>query len=483
MNKRSLVCVILLLIAAISPAWDTREEEKFYRMIRDKEYSKAEKFCKSQRGAFQNNCYRILAGAQFGPQIVEWVLQSEDEKIEKLCQGLKPPMQQECMRIAGDAYLENEKLDKATQFFEKANYPDGFNRIAYHYLKNGDYENAGKYFDRGLLSALRAIGYGKLAGQYKNRGQIDLAGKYFTAAIADYESLLRNIDYKWNQADCQERLRLIKENESLPKSSQEQSEQTSLTQILKKCAIYCSKLEQAVFHFYCREEVYERLYYVDGYSHSEKSEETLRRFDYEYQVIRDKEQISENRKPLRIDKVPFRKSQSMQKPIAFRHHYLIYGPIILFSENRQPFYKYRILKEEIINGEKIVIIEALPLYYQEQALQFGNVHVKESDGSVVGIDWNPKSIRNFQSILEQAGELGVSPRISFFLEFNVVKNNLHFPSKCHVKWDLDYIDDRVITDARKKGYALTGVVTDIIYKNYKFFTVGTQVVEEEIDSI
>jgi hypothetical protein len=213
----------------------------------------------------------------------------------------------------------------------------------------------------------------------------------------------------------------------------------------------------------------------------EKPEETLRRFDYEYQVIRDKEQITENRKPLRVDKVPFQHSQSTQKPIAFNHHYLIYGPIVLFSENRQPFYKYSILKEETIDGEKTMVIEALPLYYQDPALQFGKAHVKESDGSIVGIEWNPKSIRNFQSILEQAGGPGVSPQLSFFLELNVIKDNLHFPSRCQVKWTLEGVDEKVMAGARKKGYALTGVVTDIIYKNYKFFTVGTQVVEVEID--
>jgi tetratricopeptide (TPR) repeat protein len=481
MNKHSLACFILFL-AAVMPlivdTQNTKEEEKLYRMIRSGEYKKAEKFCKNQRGTFQDNCYRILAGAQFGPQIEAWVLRSEDEKIEKLCRNLKNRMQQECMRITGDAYLENEQPGKAAQFYEKANYPEGNSGVALKYLKKGDIENAGKYFEKGVTSARRARGYGKLAEHYKRSGEINLVAKYLKAAIADYETLIKDIDYEWNESDCQDRLRFIKEEEALSGLPLEQSEQTRLNQLLKQSALYCSKLEQSLFHFYCREEVYERLHYIDGYSHyPEKPVETLRRFDYEYQVIRDKDKITENRKPLRVDKVPFRHERPMQKPIVFDHRYLIYGPIALFGENRQSLYKYSILKEETSQGEKVMVIDVIPLYLQVPALQFGKARVKVSDGSIIGIEWNPKSIRNFQALLEKTGGDNISPYLSFSLELHVVKDNVHFPSKCRIEWHREKIDKTLIGIARKKGFALTGAVTDIIYKDYRFFTVGTEIIE------
>lgn len=481
MNKCSVVCFILFLFTAMTLVAPS-DEEKLYRLIHKEEYKKAENFCKKQTGPFQQKCYRILAGARFGPQIENWVLHGEEDKIEKLCFRLRGRMQQECMRITGDAYLENQKPGKAALYYEKAKYPEGNNRIAAMYLRNGDYENALRYFEKGITSSIRARGYGKVAAHYKDRGEIGRAGLYYTAAIKEYETLLKNIEYEWNQPDCMDRLRLIKEKESLLKLPREKNEQTHLEQILGKCAEYCTKLEQSVFHFYCREEVYERLYYIDGFPQSNyKQEETLRRFDYEYQVIRDKKGINENRKPLRIDKIPFRHIQAGEKPIAFSHRYLIYGPIILLGEKRQPFYKYGILEEETTDGEKMVVIEALPLYIKDPPLQFGKARVKVSDGSVVGIEWNPKSIRNFQSLLDQTARLGIFPKISFSIELDVVKNNLHFPGNCHVKWTTEDIGKKLISGARKKGYALTGVATDIIYKDYKFFSIGTEVVEVKID--
>jgi len=484
MNKRFLLCPILLLSVSIFLGPTVKEEEKLYQMIRQGEYKKAEKFCKKQKGEFQQKCYRILAGAKFGPQIENWILQEEDEKAEKLCQNLTGQMQRECMRILGDAYLENKKLNKAAQCYEKAKYPEGNNRIGYRYLKNGDYEKAGRFFEMGVVSSNRARWYGRLADLYKSSSETDLSKKYFTAGIEDYETLLRDINYEWNQQDCQDRLRLIKELERLPKSSQEYIEQARLNQILKKCALYCKKLGQSVFHFYCREEVSERLYYIDSYpTLTHKQEELLRRFDYEYQVIRDKEQIKENRKPLRIGNVPFRQFQARQKPIVFSHRFLIFGPITLLDAQRQRFYKYSILEEETKNGEKIVIIEALPLYTQKPAMHFGKIRVKVDDGSVKGIEWNPKSIRNFQSLLEQTKRFGISPRISFFLDLNIAKNNIHFPSRCRVEWMLKNINKKFIkASTRKNGFTITGVVTDIIYKDYKFFSVDTKVLEVEVES-
>lgn len=475
------MCSILLLYISISLVAEVKEEEKLYQMIRQRKYIKAEKFCKKQWGEFQQKCYRILAGAKFGAQIENWILHEEYEKAEKLCLSQTGPMQMECMRIVGDTYLENDKPDKAAQFFEKAKHRKGNNRVGYLYLKKGDYGKAGKYFEMGVISSNRARWYGKLADHYKKIGKIALSKKYFTAGIEDYEALLKDIDYEWNKRDCQDRLRLINIFEGFQKSAHEYVEQTRLNQILKKCALYCSKLEQSVFHFYCREEVFERLYYFDSYpAFNYKQEEMLRRFDYEYQVIRDKEQIKERRKPLRIDKIPFRHSQSRLKPFLFSHHYLIFGPISLLGERWQPLYKYSILKEELEGGEKIVVIEALPLNMREPALHFGKILVKVSDGSVVGIEWNPKSIRNFQFLLEQNKQLSISSRISFFLELNVAKNGIHFPGRCRVKWILENIDKKYIkANARKNGIALTGVVTDIVYKNYKFFSVQTEVIHLE----
>ena len=154
---------LLVLLVPLSLDASSKKDEKLYKLIRQGAYKKAEKFCKKQQGAFRQQCYRILAGAQFGAQIENWVLQGEDKKAEQLCRKLKGLMQTECMRILGGAYLGNQKLDRAAQYYEKSNDLNGMNRVGYRYLKKGEYQKAGGYFKKGAVSSKRARWYGQYA--------------------------------------------------------------------------------------------------------------------------------------------------------------------------------------------------------------------------------------------------------------------------------------------------------------------------------
>lgn len=306
------------------------------------------------------------------------------------------------------------------------------------------------------------------------------------ASIDDYDTLIRDINYKWTREDSEKRLRLIKARDALPKTEEELKRQTRLDKILKKSARYCKKLEQSAFHFFCKERVSEWTDYISGYPYpSAKQKHQNRKLVYDYRILWDKKEMKEDRKLVKSDKVPFEHIKTMQgrinRPAIFKHRYLIFGPVSMLGEQWQSSYRYRLVGEETTREGKIAVIEALPLELREPALHFGKIHINEADGSVVKIEWNPKSMQNFDFLHSYKERFNISPRASFVIDFSVVKKGIRFPGKCHISWGIDKVNREFRLGHRGKIAVITGATSDITYKNYNFFSVETEVTHVETD--
>jgi len=266
-------------------------------------------------------------------------------------------------------------------------------------------------------------------------------------------------------------------------SSEEKTEQIKLTEILKKTREYCSRLKHAAFDYVCLEEISERINHSRDIvqnilvrtpssipSRFETRFKTPKKIEknkyiYDYQLIRKDYKTKECRILLEENSKKKNEKDAQLKTILFCYQKVLFGPIDLLSEYKQHYHDYKIIKEEILNGEKALVIEAIPKSSLKQRHLFGKIWVKEGDFSILKIEWNQKAIGNFQIIEEIAKRYKADPQITLISEYSIEKNGIRFPSRY-------FIEEAYIS---QKGKKFIRSETTVIYKDYKFFTVETEI--------
>jgi hypothetical protein len=254
------------------------------------------------------------------------------------------------------------------------------------------------------------------------------------------------------------------------------SNQVELEVILKKCAEYCEKLSNSVLDFVCNEKITEvinnlgprlrgssqsvRVYYFNEKGETASPIEK-NVYIYDYQLIRKENKIRERRILLKENGKTMNEEDAQLKTKRFGHKHVVFGPVGLLSDQTQQYYDYKIVKEEGYKGEKVFVLEITPKPSIDIEALYGKAWVKKSDFSILKIEWNPVSIRNYEKIEELAKKLHVEPEITFVSEYDFEKNNIRFPNKYFVK-----------EVYRGPGWgAFLKSETKVIYKKYKFFTV------------
>jgi hypothetical protein len=149
----------------------------------------------------------------------------------------------------------------------------------------------------------------------------------------------------------------------------------------------------------------------------------------------------------------------------FQYKNVLFGPVGLLSKSWQAFHDYRLIGEDKILNEKAVVIEATPGIMLIEPHLCGKIWLKEDDGSVLKIVWDQKSLGNFQSIEEWAKLHDAEPQITAFSEYGFEKNGLRFPSR-------NYTEQAYIRKDKRK---FANAEISIFYKDYKFFTVETEI--------
>ena len=259
-------------------------------------------------------------------------------------------------------------------------------------------------------------------------------------------------------------------------SQPELKNEVDLEKILKKCAEYCEKLAYSSLYFVCNEKVKEEIYrpppaYIisrsGGIYYSADYRQLARKniCVYDYQLIRKNFEINEKRILIEENGKKKNEKDARLKTRIFAHSNLIFGPVGLLSEFWQEYYNYTIIKREKLKRNKVVIIQAAPIPYMKTNNLYGKIWVREDDFSIVKIKWEPESIQNYELIEEFAKKLKAKPELEFLAEYDFEKNGIRFPSKCS-------IIERYL---RQKGGSYTRSKTTITYKDYKFFTVETEV--------
>jgi hypothetical protein len=238
--------------------------------------------------------------------------------------------------------------------------------------------------------------------------------------------------------------------------AQDQTDRARLAAVLKKAEVYCQRLESAALDFVCFEEV------TEEFAHFTPETDV---YLYDYQFVRKNDEIKEKRALVAVDGKKTNVQDSRLQTVMFQYKNVLFGPIGLLSRFWQAYHDYRLMGYEKIKKDQVVIIEARPGSVNFEAHCYGKIWLKEDDGSVLKIVWDQKSLGNYQAVEEWAKSHGAEPLITAYTEYGMEKNGIRFPSRNFCEQACLLADKRKVVDAR----------ISTIYKNYKFFTVETEV--------
>jgi hypothetical protein len=260
--------------------------------------------------------------------------------------------------------------------------------------------------------------------------------------------------------------------------SLQENEEKKLADILRRAGQYCGRLEKASLDFVCLEQITEKIdysrdradeiYLMPGGIRTQIRVAKLKdesSYLYDYQFIRKGSNKREKRVLLEKNGKKVKEEDSQLEASSFQIENVLLGPIGLLSQYMQTNHDYRIIGEEMVGGEKAVILEATPKASLNRPHCYGKIWLSEMDSSVLKIAWEQRSIGNYAVLEERAKRYKADPVITSISEYGFEKNGLRFPSQ-------DYSEEAYVNE---KGKKFIRTKTSISFRDYKFFTVDVAI--------
>lgn len=248
-----------------------------------------------------------------------------------------------------------------------------------------------------------------------------------------------------------------------------------LRSLLAAAAAYCDRLSRSVLDFVCRERVEEWFYpeVAPAKAWDRKARRSVvvgRRvthdYLYDYQLVRDRKgSVRESRTLLEEDGKEVRVPDALLKTRLFWHARVVMGPLGLLSRERQAEHDFRIVRETKEDGERVVVIEAVPKPGVAADHLVGTVWLRSGDAAILRIEWDPSSIDDYAGVEAAAERFQMTPRVVLTSEYALEKNGIRFPRRYTVKET--YV---------RGGRRFQRSQIDVRYDRYKFFTVETLVI-------
>lgn len=267
---------------------------------------------------------------------------------------------------------------------------------------------------------------------------------------------------------------------------------SSLDDLLAKAAEYCRKLESSAFDFVCREEIRETIdpkldaaqkglqlgpgstnYTGPGASNYigptlviSTVRKIKRSFVYDYQCIRAGRTIREIRNELEENgKRKMVPNAELQTSIVVFGTALL-APVGLFGQRFQPGYDFTIAGRDRIDATPVVIVDAKPKPGAPATRNlYGRSWIDPATGNILKIEWSEDRVGNFDVFVKRGEAFKRKPRLNIRSEFSAEKNGIRFPSRLSVEE----------TYLKESGKAFIRSKTEVVYKDFKFFTVEFEV--------
>jgi hypothetical protein len=257
-----------------------------------------------------------------------------------------------------------------------------------------------------------------------------------------------------------------------------------LKPILKKAALYCEKLKKATFYFACKEEISD-AYFIKG----QEVKNDL--YSHDYQIIMDdKGRMSEKRlDPADEAKKKNKKKRKKRKKSALdleeeegvliltsfysQNPFLL--PVTLLGKERQKSYSFQLLAEEEVGGSETYKIRAELLDNSRRSLNHGIIWVDISDGSVIKLELDPRSLKGIETLQTMARRKGVQIKVTDIHWYEIKRDGIRFPSKTEIS-EAKLMQPKSPADKPKE---VERSITVFQYKNYQFFDVKVNVTDTQ----
>ena len=187
---------------------------------------------------------------------------------------------------------------------------------------------------------------------------------------------------------------------------------------------------------------------------------------YDYQLIRKKGINQESRTLLEKNGQKKVEQNARLEAVKFYFQNMAFGPIDLFGENGRRKHHYRILDTVLVDGQKVLVIEAAPKDDSPDYNPSGKIWLRQADGAILKIEWDKRSLFGFKDVQALAEERGLVPLLTLVSEYGIEKNGIRFPSRV-------FFEEAYFRKKTKKTQVVSKVT--IKYKDYKFFSVDVDV--------
>jgi hypothetical protein len=259
---------------------------------------------------------------------------------------------------------------------------------------------------------------------------------------------------------------------------------SSLDALRAKAAEYCRRLENSAFDFVCREEIVETIDpsldaslktpppdpvwipYKGPTITVSRVKKIKHTYVYDYQCVRAGRTIREIRNQLQENgKRKIVPNAELETTIIVFGRALL-GPVGFFGERFQPDYEFTLAGEDKIGKTKVLVIDARPKPGTPPSRNlFGKAWLDPATADILRIEWSESRVGHFD-IFEARGRLfDRKPRLVIRSEFKAEKNGIRFPSRL-------FIEEAYLN---KAGKAAVRSKTEVVYKDFKFFTVEVEV--------
>lgn len=450
-------------------------EKKAFRkldaLLIKEEYDKAFKYSRRREGKLKDLCLAGYTETMLRGQLWVYMLEDRHTLTRETAQAEADELGPYILLVAGEICMELEKFQLAADYFIRSGLEFAAKRTGDAYFRAGQMEKAIRYYEQAEPSVQLAHAYAKLADNILESGNPAItpqnksrAKSLYKKAIAAFETMIKQDRYQWKDQDNHARLQCRLKLYKLGKSPQEKEAEKELAGILKKADAYCKRLDNAMIRFFCKEDISEQANF--------KGHTRRNRLVYEYQLIQEKNTITERRILLRKNKIKMRREDSPLETISYKYEKLIFGPIGFLHKGWQNHFQYNLLGEDTIDGERAIVLEVLPLRWSNVNLRGGKIWLSPKNMAVLKIEFLPKYlIRNFHRALEFAIWNDAQLHIDFVCEFKVEKNGIRFPSKY-------LIAEHIIYPGGEKKLRNKIEVT---FKDFMFFIVGSEVISSEAE--
>jgi hypothetical protein len=153
----------------------------------------------------------------------------------------------------------------------------------------------------------------------------------------------------------------------------------------------------------------------------------------------------------------------------------VFSPVTLLARERQALYEYRLVEFADFKGVICAVVEVLPRSKDDARFVYGQVWISTVDRSVLKVRANPRSIAGYSRLEILARQLMAKLFLNLEIEFGVVHQGMRFPNRV-VLSELYKGGPLVTRRMGAKGWER--LRTEYTYRDYRFFTVDTQVSAE-----